>query len=267
MEFMKNNLGMFFGLPRLGVGVGAALLAFLVFAPVSHASVVIVDNLNPTPTQTTGASITSVNPIKAESFTASSGGEISSLSLVLNFNATAVAAINSGSSFNIYLFNAADATSKPGQPVGSPSPIVLATVTSTETGLGVSGTGTLVSGVQTFTFSLANDDLSSATLTQGSEYAVAIDVTSLGVTGANGNVSWQYISNPSYTGNPGNFLGDYAGASPTATVWGYQSTQQRQMEVDVVPEVPMTGMVIGIGALCLAGGYTLRRKLCPAKAA
>ena len=37
------------------------------------------------------------------------------------------------------------------------------------------------------------------------------------------------------------------------------------MELDVVPEVPMTGMVMGIGALAIAAGHTLRRKLCPAK--
>jgi hypothetical protein len=46
--------------------------------------------------------------------------------------------------------------------------------------------------------------------------------------------------------------------------WGL-SAQQRFLEVDVVPEVPMTGMVMGIGALAIAAGHTLRRKLCAAK--
>jgi hypothetical protein len=41
---------------------------------------------------------------------------------------------------------------------------------------------------------------------------------------------------------------------------GPSASGQRFLEVDVVPEVPMTGMVMGIGALAIAAGHTLRRK-------
>jgi hypothetical protein len=37
----------------------------------------------------------------------------------------------------------------------------------------------------------------------------------------------------------------------------------QQMDLEVVPEVPMTGMVMGFGGFVIAIGHTARRKLAP----
>ena len=73
------------------------------------------------------------------------------------------------------------------------------------------------------------------------------------------------INPGSHSTGHGSFLSSYVSGSDLPLSWIGPQSRQQLMEVDVVPEVPMTGMVMGIGALAIAAGHTLRRKLCPAK--
>ena len=233
---MKTNFGTLLRLPRLGVG--AAFLGLLAFAPVSRASVVIVSNLG----SLNGRHVTDTdaNSYKSEGFSVSSGfdGQISSVTLALQFNAASVTA---GSILSVLLYSANGS----GLP-GSSALITLGTITAANAGVDHQYT---LSGA-----SLANYSLSAG------NYALVINETL-----STGQVLWE-TANVGNTGTGGSFTGRYFDANGS-TGWTSSSQGVRGMEVDVVPEVPMTGMLMGIGALCLAGGYTLRRKLYPAKVA
>lgn len=222
---MKKNFRAFFGVPRLGVG--AALLALFAFAAVSRADIDIVNSLGDT---RAGDAPASNNPFKVEDFSTTVSGQISDVILSLNFNAAAVTA---HSPLDVYIYNATGSG-----PTGSGS--LLGTITPTTTG----DHQYTVSGLQAYS------------LTAGQDYAIGIDET-LG----SGTVGWEYAAlNSPNTGTGGSFLGAYnsvAGASPWVSS---NPLQQRFMKVTVVPE-PMTGAIMGISALVIAGSHTLRRRI------
>lgn len=233
-DFMKTNLGTLLSLPRLGVG--AAFLGLLAFAPVSRASV-ILDNLG----VLNGGHVTpNTTSYKTEGFSVSSGfaGRISSVTLALQFDSTSVTA---GSILSILLYSANGS----GQP-GSSALITLGTITAANAGAD-------------HLYTLSGASLANYSVTVGN-YAIVINEYL-----SSGKVAWE-TANAGNSGTGGSFTGEYFSANGS-THWTSSGIGKRGLEVDVVPEVPMTGMLMGIGALCLAGGHTLRRKLYPAKVA
>ena len=82
------------------------------------------------------------------------------------------------------------------------------------------------------------------------------------------DVRWNYTANAA-SGGTGSLPGGIVFSSDGSSGWGSTANEYMQMEVDVVPvpEVPMTGMFMGIGALAIAAGRTLRRRLCAARSA
>ena len=93
--------------------------------------------------------------------------------------------------------------------------------------------------------------LNNVTLTAGDSYAIALDVS--------GPVSWDYTQS-SAAGGDGTFgsIFTYDGVNWNTYAGG---TLQLGLQTTPVPEVPMTGAVMGFGALAVALGHTLRRKL------
>ena len=163
----------------------------------------------------------------AQDFSTGTGsGLISSVTLVLN--------IDTVNSVGVYIYNA---SADPTGPTGSGT--LLGTITATATG-----------NHQQYT--LSGPSLATYSFTAGSDYGIVIATSS--------SIQWNYDNpNTGFTG-VGAFLDPYwydSGWHAGAGAFG--------LGVDVVPEVPMTGMFMGIGALAIAAGHTLRRKLCPAK--
>ena len=219
---MGKNLRTFFELARLGMG--AALLALFAFTSVSRATV-IVDSLGDT-------RVGDANGLyKAEDFSTTVGGQISSVILSLNFN---TAAVTAGSTLDVYLYSATGSG-----PTGSG--FNLGTITATTAG--------------DTQYTLSGSGLNAYSLIAGSDYAIVIDLAL-----ASGSVGWEYASAGSgNTGTGGSFLHAYNSNTGTSGWVQPSPDQQRFMEVDAVPE-PMTGAIMGIGALAIAAGHTLRRR-------
>jgi hypothetical protein len=91
---------------------------------------------------------------------------------------------------------------------------------------------------------------SGVTLTPGTQYAVALE--------QNGVLQWDYTS----TSGVGPIY--YTIGAGSWTAYGSSGNMQMNLQTTPVPEVPMTGAVMGFGALAIAVGGTLRRKLHPA---
>ncbi len=220
---MKKNLGTFFGVPRLGLGAG--LLVLFVSTSISRADIDIVNSLGDT---IAGEAAVSTRPYKAQDFSTTVGGQINSVILDLNFNAAAVTA---GSTLNVYIYNA--------------------------TGTGPTGIGFLLGTITASTsganqYSLAN--LQAYSLTAGLDYAIAVDIAIPG----SPTVAWEYATTGSpNAGTGGNFLNAYNSTNGINN-W-VNASQQRLMAVTVVPE-PMTGAILGLGALAIAASRTLRRR-------
>lgn len=215
---MKNNLGSFLGLSRLGAG--AAFLALCAFAPSSRADVIIVDN-----TGVMGSGFVSDSSSLAQEFTMSgSGADLSSVTVVLG---------GSGSA-NVSVYD----TSGSG---GSPGNLLLSLGSANGSALGTSTT-----------FNLSPGDLS---LAASASYAIVLS--------SSATVTWAYTTS---VGSGTGTWGDIYSGPP---IWSDRSGIDLgghflQMEVQAVPEVPITGLVMGFGALAIGLGYTLQRKLCPA---
>ena len=121
-------------------------------------------------------------------------------------------------------------------------------------GVPTAGSGVIIGHVLTgTTFNLTGNP----TLNANASYAILVHDTG-------GDVRWNYTSD-NHSGGAGN-----GGLFPSSEVfgdggssWSFTPNNYFQMElgVDVVPEVPMTGLVMGIGALAIAAGHTLRRKI------
>jgi hypothetical protein len=225
-QIMKRNLGTFFGLPLRGMGV--ALLAFCAFIPVSRAEV-IINNL----TYTADGQINfSTDPI-GQVFTMSgtSGDKISSLTLALHFY--------SAGSANIELYN-----TSAGVPTGAG--ILLGTASSASVG----------------NYNIALSLINTPQLNANTTYAIVLDTPTSGAIGIaveNGSTS------PSDSGGTGTLGGIYHHNNGS---WTEDTADDFydywRMNLTAVPEVPMTGAVMGFGILALAVGGTLRRKLRPA---
>ena len=218
---MKKNFGMFILAPRWGVG--AVLLALCAFTPVSRADV-IVDNTGAVSQFVSGSSFAQVFTMSGTS------GNLSSLTLNLDV-------VGSGGSAQIDLYN-----------VSAGAPTTLATALGTVSG---TGGGNLV---------LANVTLgSNPLLTAGSSYAIVLDYPA----SPNGSLAWNYESGHA-SGGDGSLGSIYLSANSGAT-WGVYGIRADSMQMNLqttpVPEVPMTGVVMGFGALAIALGHTLRRKL------
>jgi len=218
---MKNNLGMFCGLLRLGLG--ATVLVFCAFTPVSRADV-IVNNMGDARFSNYDSSSAEI----AQVFTMSgTSGNLSSLTLSLDSTL--------GGTANVYLF-----TTSSGAPTGAAT--ILGTVTA-----GTSGNRQ----------SISVSSLNGVTLTAGSSYAIAL--------AQNSTVRWD---NTLTTGSGGTgSLGAIYTSGNSGATWAFNSGvvfMQMNLQITPVPEVPMTGAVMGFGVLAIAVGGTLRRKLKPA---
>ena len=95
-------------------------------------------------------------------------------------------------------------------------------------------------------------------LAAGTSYLIALEPS-------NASVAWDYTRN-SASGGDGVFQGNVYSQNSGVNWNGYDQGAYMQMNLTVVPEVPKTGMVMGFGALAIAMGETLRRKLRPAVA-
>jgi hypothetical protein len=175
---------------------------------------------------TTGGTVfgSSGNQI-AQVFTMSgTSGNISSLALLLDSTTAGTYTLN----VDLY-------ATLLGAPTGLAT--FLGTVTASTTGdRQLIGVSSLTSGV---------------TLTPGTQYAVALE--------QNGVLRWDYTATPGV--GPVYYSSD-AGSSWTA--YGASGNMQMNLQTTPVPEVPMTGAVMGFGVLAIAVGSTLRRKTRPA---
>lgn len=199
---------------------GVALLFLFTYVPLSRAEVII---------NNTGDSLGSYvlktgNPPLAQVFTMSgTSGNLSSLTVELR--------VYGAGSVNIDLYSAASG--------GAPISLLSA--------LGTVSSATI--GDQSFTLSLQNNPL----LTAGGTYAIVLE------TPTSGQFGWQATAT-SASGGTGT-LGDnyyYSGGSWSVASAGYY--WQMNLQTTPIPEVPITGAVMGFGALALAVGRTLHRK-------
>jgi hypothetical protein len=203
------------------LGMAAAFVAFCTFASGSLADVIVNNTGNPS-TTLSGNTVAQVFTMGGTS------GDLTSLTLTLN-------SVNlGGGSATVELYNT-DGTAP------TTSAGVLGTVTTFAAGNPVN---TVVS--------LSGNPL----LTAGGTYAIVLDYpatppsslswdkTTTAGSGGDGSLGGLYIDNGG--GNwilfSGNFL-------------------QMDLQTTPVPEVPVTGAVMGFGVLAIAIGHTLRRKL------
>jgi len=104
---------------------------------------------------------------------------------------------------------------------------------------------------------LSTDDYS---LTAGDYYSLVADVSS------GSKDQWAYLTwaSGNNTGTPGagTIVDEGAYNSSNGTTWDDTgiTTEEREMEVDVVPEVPVTGALMRFGTLAMAGAAELHRK-------
>jgi hypothetical protein len=156
--------------------------------------------------------------------TASSAGDLSTLTLQLYSTA--------GGTANVYLYNTSSDV-----PTGS----AIATLGSVTAG---------TSGSQQVAVDAGGGSVNPYNLTAGT-YAIVLGT---------GSLAWDStITTASGSGSLPSDMLYYNGTS-----WLSQDTAFGQMLLSTVPEVPMTGMVMGFGGLAIALGHTLRRKLHPA---
>jgi hypothetical protein len=221
---MKNNLGSFLWLSRLGAG--AVAIALCAFAPGSRADVIVNNVGAGANTGQAGIGSLGTSAALAQVFTMPTGisGDLTSLTFTL---------VGTGQA-EVWLY---------GTSSGTPDSGVLAV------DLGhVDLAGNTLSG------------LSGNTLSASTSYAIVLSLNS-------GSLNWQYTDSQgtvaptaswgdSYTGSGISWTDTTGFAPPTGSFY--------EMTVQAVPEVPITGLVMGFGALAIGLGYTLRRKLCPA---
>ena len=230
------------------VGISAAVLVLLASAAVSRAGIVIVSNSSNY--KNNGSTAHNSNAFKAESFdTGNIGGPISfsQIQITLGLNFTGV------NSANVYLY-----TANAGSGLPATSGILIGTV---------SGTGY---GLDTVTF---NSTGLAQSLAANSAYAIVIDTSGTGgISATGGAVGWEYAGYSSTPTPTTSGIGTFfdrvlgimslkpAGQIPPSGV----TNQLRILDIEEVPEVPMTGVAMGLGALAIAASHTLRRKLCVA---
>lgn len=210
--------------------VGATiLLALCSFTSVSRADLVVFNNTGSGPSDltfpTVGDSGTTAGYI-GQVFTTGSGGTLTSLALQLD--------ITAGASASVYITpNAFD----------SATFTLLGTVASATT-----------QAHQNISVDFGANPLFS--LNASTTYAIVLESSSA-------NMAWDYTSSTASGGD--GTAGGTLESTDGGTTWStFVSGDQMQMDlIAAVPEVPVTGAVMGFGALAIAAGCTLRRKLCP----
>jgi len=221
---MKKNLVMFFGLSRWGVG--AAFLALCAFTSISRADVDILNNLagaGGVGTYPTGSAYNQSSGSLAEEFTPGSSANISSVVLSLNFSAS--------DSASVYLW---DVTGGSGLPSGLTGGTLLGSVNQSSSV--INGLNVALTGGNTYAIILGPDV--NGQMSWNTTAAAGNNVAGTSVNGGFFNVGFGWQDEPSAI-NQVNF----------------------QMEITAVPEVPMTGAVMGFGVLAIAVCGILRRNL------
>lgn len=218
-----KNLAVFFLAP--GRVVGSILLTLCSLAPVSHASV-IINNTGNGFISSDGGGDTLAQVFQTPNYS----GNISSLSLVMGLGAA--------SSSEAFLY----ATSG-GVPTGSG--VDIGTVSTT-----AGGSGFAAINVQ---------NPAALALSANTIYAIVLQTES----GSEWAESGTMAQTPGGDGVVGSGL--YYNGSSWAVEESIETSSPlyfgMDLEVSPVPEVPMTGVVMGFGALAIGLGQTLRRKL------
>ena len=235
---------------------GVVLLALFAFTSVSRADFTVADNLDGNSAKISGytASGGAGTEFKAQMFTTGSeGGDISLLDLYLS-----VYGISGTPTMNVYVYDV--------------------------TGGSISSSPIDLLGTVAFTSATSNsfevDIENTIYLSPDTDYAIAIDAKALNsgsatvgwaffsaaVTGINfsGDGTMPPASSPGVTGNNGDYTpaGPSHGSGGLDVTWGILQSQQRLLDIHLVPvPEPTTGAIIGISALCLAAGRTLRRRI------
>jgi hypothetical protein len=220
--FMKKNFWTVFSAPCVGAGV--VLLALCAFTPSSHAAV-ILNNLPSAGFTSTGSTSQGTSVYVGETFTmGASGDTLGSVTLSLNFTAS--------DSAHVYFYN----TTFSG---GIYTP---------------TGAGTLLGTVSDTSATISGLNIS---LVAGTTYAIALGPQA---NSGSADMAWNNISTSgTVAGSEASPVGYFSG---NGSIWGANNTgPYLQMQLDPVPEVPLTGLCMGFGALAIAIGHTLRRKL------
>jgi len=226
---MKKNLVAFFGLSRWGVG--AVALTLCAFAPASRADVTVINNLADIHD---GGVLTAVDggTSYAQTFNAGSSGNISSLTLSLG---------SSSGTMNVYLYDAGTAPALSGGGINLGTKTLLGSV--------AAGTGIV---------SLSSNPF----LNTVDYYSIALVPAASG----SDSIAWNSTTTAGSGGAGTSFYAVYSSANSGLT-WAYDFQNpylQMNLSVSPVPEVPVTGVVMGFGALAIAVGGSLRRKMRPA---
>ena len=199
-------------------GAGAILLGLCAFTPVSRAAVIVNNTGNPS-TTLSGATVAQVFTMSGTS------GNLSSLALTLDINSAGTAAVD--------LFNVDGG--------GAPTTLaaVLGSVTTTSAGNPV-----------TVAVNLTSNPL----FTAGGSYAIALAYPAI----PSASLSWDYTTTAG-SGGTGSLGGLYYSFNSGSTWTAYGGgALQMNLQTTPVPEVPMTGVVMGFGALAIALGRKLR---------
>ena len=175
----------------------------------------------------TGASVLSVSGTPfAQVFTMSgTSGTISSLTLELNSTG--------GGTATVSLYSVSS---------GTPTSLLynLGTVTA-----GTSGNNQLI----------AVSSLNNVSLSAGTQYAIAMQYPS------SGSIGWDAVTSTASGGDAPSLGGQYLEIGSVWFLYNQNNSFQMDLQTTPVPEVPVTGAVMGFGALAIALGHTLRRKL------
>lgn len=202
-----------------GLGAGVVAMALCAFIPASRADVAIINNLG----DTHDGGYISLNDggtAWAQTFQAGSSGNIDGLTLSLGTSSGSMAVL-------LYAVN--------------------------DSGSGPNGTGINLGTVAAATGIVTLNNLTTP-LTLGNYYAIALQPA---VSGSD-SIAWNSTENP-VSGGSGTTL--YEIYKNSGSGWVYNSSTpylQMNLEVAPVPEVPMTGMVMGFGALAIVLGRKLR---------
>lgn len=196
-------------------------LGVLLFAPMLHAGVAIVNNTGFTRDGGFGApSGSDTTPALGEVFTTTSATSIGSLTLSLHFTGTPSA--------SVYLYDTAS-----GKPTGTGT--LLGTVSSSSST--IIGLNNALLASTTYAIVLSDNSGSGS---------LSWDYISPSTSSGSGGTAVSPLG--------GGFV--YSGGT-----WSSGGSLNFQMDVEPVPEVPTTGVFMGFGVLAIAMGNILRRKL------
>lgn len=213
--------------------LGMAALVLLASATVSQATVVVVQDFE---IPTSGTS----HDYEATEFGVSVGGEISGITL--NLNNTGASAVNA----SIFIYDLGAISDAASKPTGSATSL---------------GTISMTPGIH-------QDSILSSTLSTDNYNLIASHDYSLVVQFTDAtSQKWEYVTwaSGNNTGdlNAGTIVDGGAYNGDNGTSWadgGNTTSQERELEIDVVPESNITAAFMCFGGLAIASGHMLRRK-------